>query len=167
VVKNIYNLGARSFWIHNTGPIGCLPLILTNFESAERDMYGCAKAYNEVANSFNQNLKKALAHLRKDLPTAAITYVDIYSVKYSLFRDPKKYGESQIKITLSHYPQTYQKCVSLIETFINFQDLSFHMLLVVAMEGSTTSVIVLAVEEPLRSMTMIFLWVLVKDHQLE
>ncbi|QCD99519.1 esterase-like [Vigna unguiculata] len=91
-IKNIYNLGARSFWIHNTGPIGCLPLILTNFESAERDMYGCAKAYNEVANSFNQNLKKALAHLRKDLPTAAITYVDIYSVKYSLFRDPKKYG---------------------------------------------------------------------------
>ncbi|WVY90516.1 hypothetical protein V8G54_036030 [Vigna mungo] len=91
-IKNIYNLGARSFWIHNTGPIGCLPLILTNFESAERDKYGCAKAYNEVANSFNLKLKEALAHLRKDLPTAAITYVDIYSAKYSLFRDPKKYG---------------------------------------------------------------------------
>ncbi|XP_047179460.1 esterase-like [Vigna umbellata] len=91
-IKNIYNLGARSFWIHNTGPVGCLPLILTNFESAERDKYGCAKSYNEVARSFNQNLKEALAHLRKDLPTAAITYVDIYSAKYSLFRDPKKYG---------------------------------------------------------------------------
>jgi len=66
---------------------------LTNFESAERDKYGCAKAYNEVAQSFNQNLKEVLAHLRKDLPLAAITYVDIYSAKYSLFRNPKKYGE--------------------------------------------------------------------------
>ncbi|KAK7373157.1 hypothetical protein VNO80_06555 [Phaseolus coccineus] len=91
-IKNIYNLGARSFWIHNTGPIGCVPLILTNFESAERDKYGCAKAYNEVAQSFNQNLKEALVHLRKDLPLAAITYVDIYSAKYSLFSNPKKYG---------------------------------------------------------------------------
>jgi len=89
----MYNMGARSFWIHNTGPIGCVPLILANFQSAERDKYGCAKAYNEVAQSFNQKLKEALAHLRKDLPRAAITYVDIYSAKFSLFSNPKKYGE--------------------------------------------------------------------------
>ncbi|CAJ1971882.1 unnamed protein product [Sphenostylis stenocarpa] len=91
-IKNIYNLGARSFWIHNTGPIGCLPTILANFASAELDEYGCAKAYNEVAQSFNQNLKEALAQLRKELPLAAITYVDIYTPKYSLFSNPKKYG---------------------------------------------------------------------------
>ncbi|TKY56152.1 Esterase protein [Spatholobus suberectus] len=91
-VMNIHNLGARSFWIYNTGPIGCLPLILANFLPAERDRYGCAKAYNEVAQNFNQNLKEALAQLRKDLPSAAITYVDVYSAKYSLFTNPKKYG---------------------------------------------------------------------------
>lgn len=93
VMKNIYNLGARSFWIHNTGPIGCLPYILANFLSAERDEYGCAKPYNEVAQYFNHKLKEAVVQLRKDLPLAAITYVDIYSVKYSLFNNPKKYGE--------------------------------------------------------------------------
>ena len=86
-------MGARSFWIHSTGPLGCLPVVLTTFPSAERDAYGCAKAYNEAAQHFNQNLKKSLAQLRKDLPLAAITYVDIYSVKYSLFSNPKKYGE--------------------------------------------------------------------------
>ncbi|KAK4572821.1 hypothetical protein RGQ29_031013 [Quercus rubra] len=91
-VKNIYNLGARSFWIHNTGPIGCLPYILANFPSAQRDSYGCAKSYNDVAQYFNHNLKEAIVQLRKELPLAAITYVDIYSVKYSLFTKPKEYG---------------------------------------------------------------------------
>ncbi|TKY56148.1 Esterase protein [Spatholobus suberectus] len=91
-VKDIYDLGARSFWIHNTGPIGCLPYILASFLSAERDAYGCAKPYNEVAKYFNHKLKEAVVQLRKDLPLAVITYVDIYSVKYSLFSHPKKYG---------------------------------------------------------------------------
>ncbi|KAL4654863.1 hypothetical protein ACB092_01G411300 [Castanea dentata] len=91
-VKNIYNLGARSFWIHNTGPIGCLPFILANFLSAQRDSYGCAKPYNDVAQYFNHKLKEAIVQLRKDLPLAAITYVDIYSVKYSLYSKPKEYG---------------------------------------------------------------------------
>ncbi|KAM3762618.1 hypothetical protein ACB098_01G361000 [Castanea mollissima] len=91
-VKNIYNLGARSFWIHNTGPIGCLPFIFANFLSAQRDSYGCAKPYNDVAQYFIHKLKEAIVQLRKDLPLAAITYVDIYSVKYSLYSKPKEYG---------------------------------------------------------------------------
>ncbi|XP_041010260.1 esterase-like [Juglans microcarpa x Juglans regia] len=91
-VKNIYKLGARSFWIHNTGPIGCLPYILANFPSAQRDNHGCARPYNDVAQSFNHKLKKAIVQLRIDLPTAAITYVDVYSVKYSLYSEPQKYG---------------------------------------------------------------------------
>ncbi|KAK7385182.1 hypothetical protein VNO78_30895 [Psophocarpus tetragonolobus] len=56
-IKDIYDLGARSFWIYNTGPIGYLPYILANFLSAERDAYGCAKPYNDVAQYFNHKLK--------------------------------------------------------------------------------------------------------------
>ncbi|XP_057426462.1 GDSL esterase/lipase ENOD8-like [Lotus japonicus] len=92
VIKLIYDLGARSFWIHNTGPIGCFPAILTSFPKAERDRYGCATQYNEVVEYFNQKLKEALAQLHIKLPLAAITYVDIYSSKLDLFRNLEKYG---------------------------------------------------------------------------
>jgi phospholipase/lecithinase/hemolysin len=67
---------------------------LANFPSAIKDSYGCAKEYNEVSQHFNSKLKEALNKLREDLPHATIIYVDIYSAKYSLFQNPKKYGES-------------------------------------------------------------------------
>ncbi|KAH1094878.1 hypothetical protein GLYMA_14G164100v4 [Glycine max] len=73
-------------------PISCLPLILANFRSAETDAYDFAKPYNEVAQYFNHKLKEVVVLLRKDLPLAAIIYVNIYSVKYSLFSNPRKYG---------------------------------------------------------------------------
>ncbi|XP_021806580.1 esterase-like [Prunus avium] len=91
-IKKIYDLGARSFWIHNTGPIGCLPYVLATYPSAQKDEVGCAKSYNEVAQHFNHKLREAIVQLRKDLPLATFTYVDVYSVKYSLYKDPKRYG---------------------------------------------------------------------------
>ncbi|KAL5558410.1 hypothetical protein UlMin_034621 [Ulmus minor] len=106
--KNIYNIsGGRSFWIHNTGPIGCLAYVLTPFPSAERDEAGCAKPYNEVAQHFNYVLKQAVVQLRKEFPSAAITYVDIYSVKYSLFKDPHKYGFELPLVTCCGYGGKY------------------------------------------------------------
>ncbi|XP_041010261.1 esterase-like [Juglans microcarpa x Juglans regia] len=106
-VKNIYKLGARSFWIHNTGPIGCLPYILANFPSAQRDSHGCAKPYNDVAQSFNHKLKEAIVQLRIDLPSAAITYVDVYSAKYSLYREPQKYGFELPLVACCGYGEKY------------------------------------------------------------
>ncbi|KAG2708994.1 hypothetical protein I3760_05G218700 [Carya illinoinensis] len=111
-VKNIYKLGARSFWIHNTGPIGCLPYILATFPSAQRDSYGCAKPYNDVAQSFNHKLKEAIVQLRIDLPSAAITYVDVYSVKYSLYREPQKYGFELPLVACCGYGGKYNYSIS-------------------------------------------------------
>ncbi|KAF3447614.1 hypothetical protein FNV43_RR12801 [Rhamnella rubrinervis] len=69
--KNIYNTsGGTSFWIHNTGPMGCLPYILANFPSAERDKAGCSKPHNDLAQYFNYQLKQAVLQLRKELPLA-------------------------------------------------------------------------------------------------
>ncbi|PIA51642.1 hypothetical protein AQUCO_01100479v1 [Aquilegia coerulea] len=95
IIKNIYNQqGGRSFWIHNTGPVGCLPYILDRLliTAAQIDRFGCATPFNKVAQYFNLKLKEAVVKLRKDLPLAAITYVDIYSLRYSLFSHAKKHG---------------------------------------------------------------------------
>lgn len=96
MMQSVYNGGGRSFWIHNTGPIGCLPYILSKYPvtASQMDAAGCATPYNEVAQYFNQQLKEAVVQLRKELPLAAITYVDIYSVKYLLISQANKYGKS-------------------------------------------------------------------------
>ncbi|KAK2983316.1 hypothetical protein RJ640_016054 [Escallonia rubra] len=96
IIKNVYAQGGRSFWIHNTGPVGCLPYVMDRFPitAAQIDEFGCASPPNEVAQYFNARLKEAVIELRKDLPLATITYVDIYSVKYSLISQAKKLGNS-------------------------------------------------------------------------
>ncbi|ONI30360.1 hypothetical protein PRUPE_1G246600 [Prunus persica] len=93
-IKIVDEQGGRSYWIHNTGPLGCLPYVLDRFlvNPAQIDKYGCADQFNEVAQYFNQRLKEALLHLKKDLPLAAITYVDVYSVKRTLITQTKTYG---------------------------------------------------------------------------
>lgn len=95
LLQKLYtNFGARTFWVHNTGPIGCLPYVLTYHPVSkhQRDSAGCSKPHNAVSKYFNLNLKQAIKQLRKDLPLAAITLVDIYSAKYSLYKEPIKYG---------------------------------------------------------------------------
>ncbi|XP_059657826.1 GDSL esterase/lipase At3g26430-like isoform X1 [Cornus florida] len=93
-IKDIYGHGGKSYWIHNTGPIGCLPYVLNSLLPGgdQVDKFGCASPFNEVAQYFNRKLKEIVVQLRKDLPLAAITYVDVYSVKYELISQAKKHG---------------------------------------------------------------------------
>ncbi|EHA8588191.1 putative GDSL esterase/lipase [Cocos nucifera] len=96
VIKRIYEEGGRSFWIHNTGPLGCLAYVLLQKPPTEQqlDSAGCAILYNELARQFNRMLDETVIQLRKDLPLAAITLVDIYSAKYKLISEGTNYGET-------------------------------------------------------------------------
>nr|GMD26240.1 GDSL esterase/lipase At5g14450-like [Ipomoea batatas] len=96
VLEKLYQLGARAFWIHNTGPIGCLPFFAVDDpEKPEAtDQNGCVEAYNEVAQEFNTQLKERVYKLRDQLPSSRITYVDIYSAKYDLISNAAAYGFS-------------------------------------------------------------------------
>ncbi|CAL0329927.1 unnamed protein product [Lupinus luteus] len=93
-IRNVYREGGRSFWIHSTGPLGCLPYVLDGFPqlAAQADKFGCSIPLNEVSQYYNLKLKQTILHLRNELPEATITYVDIYTVKYNLITHAHEYG---------------------------------------------------------------------------
>ncbi|PON46445.1 Lipase [Trema orientale] len=94
-VKNLYEQGARAFWIHNTGPLGCLAVTLNYSPGPDPDSYdphGCDKAQNDMAKEFNRQLKQKINKLRTKLPHAALTYVDLFAAKYELITNAKKEG---------------------------------------------------------------------------
>ncbi|KAM6589405.1 hypothetical protein CsatA_012010 [Cannabis sativa] len=112
-IKKLYEKGARIIWIHNTGPIGCLPYFVITFppKAEDTDQIGCIKSYNEVAQEFNKQLKEEVSKLRTQLSGAALYYVDIYSLKYSLINEAEKYGFlSPFKYCCKHYGDNGLQC---------------------------------------------------------
>ncbi|PON64264.1 Lipase [Parasponia andersonii] len=93
-VERLYQQGARKFWIHNTGPIGCLPVTVVYNPPKPEDMddNGCLKSHNEVAQEFNRQLKERVSNLRSQLLDTVLTYVDIYAAKYKLISEAEKHG---------------------------------------------------------------------------
>ncbi|KAL3526054.1 hypothetical protein ACH5RR_014426 [Cinchona calisaya] len=93
-IHQLYKAGARNFWVHNTGPIGCLPynVIYYKLKPHNLDSNGCVDPQNKVAQEFNMQLKQKVIQLRAQLPAAAFTYVDMYYAKYSLISNAKKLG---------------------------------------------------------------------------
>ncbi|KAL2896436.1 GDSL esterase/lipase LIP-4 [Bienertia sinuspersici] len=92
--KALHKLGARKFWIYNTGPLGCLPqtLALRKKNDSELDELGCLALYNNAAKAFNEGLSKLCDNMRLELKDAIVVYVDMYAIKYDLFANPAKYG---------------------------------------------------------------------------
>lgn len=122
-MQSIYNSGGRSFWIHNTGPLGCYAFVFLYSPSAPalKDSAGCVKPYNELAQYFNLKLKEAVVQLRKAFPSAAFTYVDVYSIKYSLFKEPEKYGTSVSHTTYGmEEVRITQHCIEDLNLFFFF-----------------------------------------------
>ncbi|CAL0321795.1 unnamed protein product [Lupinus luteus] len=93
-VQQLYHEGARMFWIHNTGPLGCLPYNYIYFEpkKGNLDANGCVKPQNELAQEFNRQLKDQVFQLRTKFPLAKFTYVDVYSAKYQLISNARSQG---------------------------------------------------------------------------
>ncbi|PKI77118.1 hypothetical protein CRG98_002621 [Punica granatum] len=93
-VDKLYQQGARAFWIHNTGPIGCLPFSVITYppEPNNVDGNGCVASHNEIAQALNRLLKDQVSKLRLRLPDAKLNFIDLYSVRYSLISEAKKHG---------------------------------------------------------------------------
>ena len=101
----MYNEGARVFSIHNTGPYGCLPDSVIRYKSklSKLDTNGCFKPLNEMAQEFNRKLKGQVIKLRKKLPHAKITYVDMYAAKYKFISNSMKQGDINFEVKMNSF----------------------------------------------------------------
>ncbi|KAG9449523.1 hypothetical protein H6P81_009488 [Aristolochia fimbriata] len=96
-IYQLHDAGARSFWIHNTGPVGCLPNHVAYYSSHPNniDEFGCVNSENEVAREFNRQLKEKVNEVREHLQDSALTYVDVYTAKYDLIKQAQQQGFSE------------------------------------------------------------------------
>ncbi|XP_071711490.1 GDSL esterase/lipase At1g54790 [Rutidosis leptorrhynchoides] len=96
-IKKLYDQGARNFWIHNTGPLGCLAQNIAKFgtDPTKLDALGCVSMHNQAANIFNIQLHALATKLQAQYSDANITYVDIFTIKYNLIANYSKYGFEQ------------------------------------------------------------------------
>ncbi|XP_062110072.1 GDSL esterase/lipase At1g09390-like [Humulus lupulus] len=94
-IRILYEQGGKNFWVHNTGPLGCSPQLLSilgqNF-TGDNDKYGCIQTLNNVAKVFNEQLYALCEQLRSEMKDATIVYVDMYSIKYGVITNPSIYG---------------------------------------------------------------------------
>ncbi|PAN19646.1 hypothetical protein PAHAL_3G287600 [Panicum hallii] len=93
-LKELYAQGARKFWIHNTGPLGCLPQNIALFgkDPTLLDELHCVARHNRAAKLFNLQLHALCTKLRGEFSGASITYVDIHTIKYSLIANYSRYA---------------------------------------------------------------------------
>ncbi|XP_016496974.1 GDSL esterase/lipase At1g09390-like [Nicotiana tabacum] len=93
-IKEIYEEGGKNFWVHNTGPIGCLPKSLATYNKYKDDYdeHGCLISLNEGAKIFNDKLYLLCEKLRDEMKNITIVYLDVYSIKYDLIANSSNYG---------------------------------------------------------------------------
>ncbi|XP_057802826.1 GDSL esterase/lipase LIP-4-like [Salvia miltiorrhiza] len=92
-MQKLYQLGGRNFWVHNTGPLGCLPAIVARINaSTVVDDYGCVSDRNKAAAAFNSQLARLCRELQSEMSDATIVYVDVYSIKLDLIVNATSYG---------------------------------------------------------------------------
>lgn len=106
-IQGLYNGGARKFWVHNTGPFGCLPKLLALAQKKDLDSVGCLSSYNSAARLFNEALFHLTQKLRTELKDATLIYVDIYAIKYDLITNATKYGNQNMHFLLIKYRLYY------------------------------------------------------------
>ncbi|CAL9058417.1 GDSL esterase/lipase At1g54790-like [Musa acuminata AAA Group] len=93
-LKKLYEQGARRFWIHNTGPLGCLAQNIAFFakDPSKLDEIGCVSSHNQAARLFNLQLHALCTKLQGVFGDASITYIDVFSIKFNLIANYSRYG---------------------------------------------------------------------------
>ncbi|KAK7821512.1 GDSL esterase/lipase At1g54790 [Quercus suber] len=122
-IQKLYDQGARNFWIHNTGPLGCLPQNVAKFgtDPSQLDELGCVSQHNQASKLFNLQLHALCRKLQGQFSDADVTYVDIFTIKYNLIANYSRYGFEQPIMACCGYggpPLNYDSRVSCGQTKI-------------------------------------------------
>lgn len=96
-MKELYYNGARNFWIHNMGPLGCLTRIIAIFvkDPSDLDEMECVHSHNKAAKVFNSQLHDLCTKFQGQCPEANVVYVDIFSIKSNLISNYSQFGFKQ------------------------------------------------------------------------
>ncbi|XP_074578194.1 GDSL esterase/lipase At5g45910-like [Curcuma longa] len=95
-VERLIGLGAADIIVPGLLPVGCFPLYLSNYHTADPQDYGpktgCSRRYNALSWLHNVQLRRALDDLRQKHPAISIRYADFYSQIFDFAINPLKYG---------------------------------------------------------------------------
>jgi hypothetical protein len=106
-IETLHKNGAKKFWIHGTGALGCLPQKLATRGEIDRDLdeHGCITRINNVAKRFNKLLSETCDDLRLQFASSTIVFVDMFAIKYDLVANHTKHG----KLTCQFYEPNIQQ----------------------------------------------------------
>lgn len=108
-LQRLHKNGARKFWIHGTGALGCMPqkLSMPRDDDSDLDEHGCIATINNVCKKFNSLLSEALDELRLTLKSSTIVFVDMFAIKYDLVANHTKYGELNLLYSLCSFASSF------------------------------------------------------------
>ncbi|KAL6850083.1 hypothetical protein ACP4OV_020710 [Aristida adscensionis] len=116
-IMTLYYNGAKNFWVHGTGPLGCLPqkLAAPRPDDGELDYSGCLKPLNDGAYEFNAQLCAVCDQLAAQLRGATVVFTDLLAIKYELVANHSAYGFEEPLMACCGYggpPYNYNANVS-------------------------------------------------------
>ncbi|KAG4384199.1 hypothetical protein AAZX31_13G214100 [Glycine max] len=97
-LQELIGLGARTLIVPGNFPIGCSASYLTIYETVDKNQYGCLKWLTKFAEYYHHELQSELDKLRGLYPRANIIYADYYNAAFTLYRDPTKFGFTDLKV---------------------------------------------------------------------
>ncbi|VAH51406.1 unnamed protein product [Triticum turgidum subsp. durum] len=120
-IVTLFYDGAKNFWVHGTGPLGCLPQKLAeamNYDDGDLDDSGCLRTLNNASHEFNDQLCSVCHKLTSQLKGATIVYTDILSIKYDLVANHSGYAFEEPLMACCGYggpPYNYNVNVSCLD----------------------------------------------------
>ena len=96
-MQELIDLGAVTFMVPGSLPLGCNPAYLTIFATIDKEEYdqaGCLKWLNTFYEYHNELLQIEINRLRVLYPLTNIIYADYFNAALEFYNSPEQFGRS-------------------------------------------------------------------------